>query len=76
MFKKVRYGIAILGLPLSLITMAVNASYTNCQSSAKIVKGEITAPFCDVSFTGTAPAFSCLPSAFPQSGVSTYRRLS
>lgn len=71
MFKKIQYGIALLGLPLYLICMSAHASYGNCRTSTKIVKGDIVAPLCDISFTGV-PSFSCV-APFPQMGVFTLR---
>jgi len=71
MFKKVRYGVALLGFPLALIAMTANADYVNCRPSTKIVKEENAAPLCDVSFT-TIPTFAC-NAAFPQVGVYTIR---
>ncbi|MBA3535380.1 MAG: DUF3494 domain-containing protein [Tatlockia sp.] len=71
MFKKIQYGIALLGLSLSFICMTANANYSNCRPSTKIVKEGVMAPLCDISFTGI-PSFSCA-TPFPQTGVFTIR---
>lgn len=69
MFKKIQYGIALVGLPLSLIAMTAHANYANCRTTGNMLKGELSAPLCDISFS-TIPTFSCT-ATFPQTGVYT-----
>jgi hypothetical protein len=68
MFKQIRYGIALLGLLLSVFTTGTNA-FTGCASSTKTA-GSLAAPPCDVSFT-VIPTFIC--GTVPQTGVYTIR---
>lgn len=72
MFKNTRCGLLTLGILISFVPMAANASHANCRSSDRTIAGSATALPCDVSFTGAFPAFSCTGS-FPQTGVYTIR---
>lgn len=68
MFNQIRYGIVLLGLLLSFVTLSAHAGYASC--IAKKGTQGVTAALCDVSFT-VIPTFAC--SILPQTGTYTIR---
>lgn len=71
MFKKMRYGMAVLGLPLFFAAIAANANQANCSMTAG-GKRNLSATTCDLAFTGTIPTYTC-GATFPQTGVYTIK---
>jgi len=74
MYKQVRYGMAILGVALSCVTVAANASYSHCNvTTAKgKTKALVAAPPCDVSFTAI-PSFAAICLTQIETGLYTIR---
>lgn len=58
MLKQILYGMALVGLPLSLMTMTASANYPHCVWTNTTAKNNATAP-CDVTFT-VVPSFASL----------------
>ena len=71
-FRKIQYILAILAIPLSLVSMNAYAMYPHCSTPATNGAKGLTSQVCDVTFT-VIPTFTNLCTLGLQTGLYTIR---